>query len=99
MNLNLTADYWWAWMAPMLWQGTLFMMLVAVVDRLLSQWVWPQVRLTLWLLVLVKLVLPPTTTSPVAIPHVQQLAELPTEVATAASWSPWLFSICATMRS
>ncbi len=34
------------------------------IDLLIKKWAWPQVRYALWLLILVKLILPPTLTSP-----------------------------------
>ncbi len=50
---------WWGWMVPMLWQVSLLVAILAVVDRLIRGWAWPQVRYALWLLVVVKLVIPP----------------------------------------
>jgi beta-lactamase regulating signal transducer with metallopeptidase domain len=58
-TVNSVAWAWWAWMWPMLGQTSLLIALVAGVDLLIRRRVWPQVRYALWLLVLVKLVLPP----------------------------------------
>lgn len=55
---------WWSWMVPMLWQVSLLVAILAVIDRLIRNWAWPQVRYALWLLVLVKLVIPPWWTLP-----------------------------------
>jgi beta-lactamase regulating signal transducer with metallopeptidase domain/Tol biopolymer transport system component len=62
--INQIAQSWWSWMGPMLWQVSLLILIVTGLDFLLRRWAWPQVRYTLWLLVLVKLVIPPTWTLP-----------------------------------
>jgi beta-lactamase regulating signal transducer with metallopeptidase domain len=51
-----------AW--PMLWQSSLLMVLVGTVDVLLSRRIRASVRHALWLVVLVKLLLPPTLALP-----------------------------------
>jgi beta-lactamase regulating signal transducer with metallopeptidase domain/regulation of enolase protein 1 (concanavalin A-like superfamily) len=76
--LNNIAQIWWGWMWPMLWQVSLLIALIGGVDVLVRKHVWPQVRYAVWLLVLVKLILPPTfslSTSVVSQLHpvVQQL--------------------------
>jgi beta-lactamase regulating signal transducer with metallopeptidase domain len=48
-----------SFMAAMVVQVTVLAALVAVADRLLPRRAWPQLRMGLWLLVFVKLVLPP----------------------------------------
>ncbi|MCI0650643.1 MAG: M56 family metallopeptidase [Planctomycetes bacterium] len=58
---------WWAWMQPMLWQGSVLILLVFAADRLLARWAWPQLRLALWLSAAAKLLLPPTVASPLAV--------------------------------
>jgi len=68
MNLlNDLAQSWWNWVVPMFWQVSLLAVLVALVDRFTEKKLWPQVRYALWLLVFVKLVLPPTLSSPVSM--------------------------------
>jgi len=57
---NQAADSWWRWMGLMLWQVSLLIVIVSVIDLLIAKWAWPQVRYALWLLVLVKLLIPPT---------------------------------------
>ncbi|MHC4619763.1 MAG: M56 family metallopeptidase [Planctomycetota bacterium] len=57
--INNMAGMWWAWMWPMLWQVSVLVGLIWVIDLIIRRRVWPQVRYALWLLVLVKLVLPP----------------------------------------
>jgi beta-lactamase regulating signal transducer with metallopeptidase domain/ketosteroid isomerase-like protein/DNA gyrase inhibitor GyrI len=58
--MNEIAHQWWQWMGPMLWQASLLIVVISVLDMLLRKWAWPQVRYALWLLVLIKLVVPPT---------------------------------------
>lgn len=68
MSLLIDASVvWWQWMAAMSLQVTVFVILVAVLDRLLARWTWPELQLALWLVVIVKLIVPPTVTSPVSI--------------------------------
>ena len=59
-QINHLAEMWWAWMWPMFWQAGVLIGLVAVIDLLIRRRIWPQVRYALWLLVLAKLILPPT---------------------------------------
>ena len=66
-QVNQIAESWWAWMWPMLWQVAVLVTLVWIVDLLIRRRVWPQVRYALWLLVLVKLVLPPTLSAPTSL--------------------------------
>ncbi|NQV31377.1 MAG: hypothetical protein HQ515_01730, partial [Phycisphaeraceae bacterium] len=66
-QLNAIAEQWFQWQWPMLWQSTVLIVLVAVSDRIIRKWAWPQLRYALWLLVLVKLMLPPTLSSPVSV--------------------------------
>jgi len=65
--LNEFARHWWDWMAPMLWQASLLIVLISLLDWLIRRWAWPQLRYALWLLVLLKLVLPPWWGSPVGV--------------------------------
>jgi len=62
--LNQIAEKWFSWEVSMFWQVGLLIVIVAGLDLLIKKWAWPQVRYALWLLILVKLVLPPTLTSP-----------------------------------
>jgi prepilin-type processing-associated H-X9-DG protein len=66
-TLNRIASLWFDWQWAMLWQTAVPIGLVAVVDRLIRKRAWPQLRHALWLLVLVKLVLPPTLASPLSV--------------------------------
>jgi len=65
--LNHAGELWWGWMGPMLWQVSLLVVVITIVDLLTRRWLWPQVRHALWLLVLLKLVIPPTWAMPGAI--------------------------------
>ena len=59
-QINAIAQGWWNWMWPMFWQVGILVVFLGTVDLLLRRHVWPQVRYALWLLVLIKLILPPT---------------------------------------
>ena len=75
-QINQIAEIWWSWMWPMFWQVGVLIFLIAAVDLLIKRRVWPQVRYALWLLVLVKLVLPPGLTSPASLTsHIPHLAK------------------------
>jgi beta-lactamase regulating signal transducer with metallopeptidase domain len=58
-QINAIAQGWWNWMWPMFWQVSVLVVLLGIIDLLLRRHIWPQVRYALWLLVLVKLILPP----------------------------------------
>ncbi|HRT49697.1 MAG TPA: M56 family metallopeptidase [Anaerohalosphaeraceae bacterium] len=58
--INDVAAGWFAWQAAMLWQVAVLIGIVAGADWAMRRWAWPQVRYALWLLVFVKLVVPPT---------------------------------------
>ena len=76
--LNNIADKWFSWELAIAWQVAVLIAIIWVIDLLIRKWAWPQVRYALWLLILVKLVLPPTLTSPAsftaAIPSLAQEA-------------------------
>jgi len=59
-QLNGLAQAWWDWMGPMFWQMGVLVLLVGTIDFLLRRHLWPQLRYALWLLILVKLITPPT---------------------------------------
>ena len=68
MNLlSNAAQLWWEWMRPMFWQAGLLILIVSLIDRLFQDRLWPQVRYALWILVLVKLVLPPNLAMPTSL--------------------------------
>jgi len=62
--INNIALMWWDWMAAMFWQVSLLIILIACLDTIIKRWAWPRLRYALWLLVLLKLVLPPDISMP-----------------------------------
>ncbi len=63
-QINNISMSWWGWMSQMFWQVGLLIILVACIDTLIKKWAWPQLRYALWLLVLLKLVIPPSYSMP-----------------------------------
>ena len=59
-TLNQIAAPWWQWMSAMFWQVSLLIVIITLIDMAIRKRAWPQVRYALWLLVLLKLVIPPT---------------------------------------
>lgn len=66
-SLNHVAESWWGWMWATTWQVSLLIVVIGVIDLAIRKWAWPQVRYTLWLMVIVKLLLPPTFALPTSI--------------------------------
>jgi beta-lactamase regulating signal transducer with metallopeptidase domain len=64
---NMMAYQWWNWMGSMFWQASLLILVVSGLDLLIRRWVWPQVRYVLWLLIFVKLLIPPGWYLPTAV--------------------------------
>jgi beta-lactamase regulating signal transducer with metallopeptidase domain len=58
---------WWNWMAAISLQASVLVAVVAGLDRALRRWAWPRLLTTAWLVVMAKLVLPPTLTSPFSV--------------------------------
>ena len=65
--LNDIADGWFAWQFDMLWQVSLLIVIVYIIDLLIRRWTWPQVRYAMWMLVFVKLLLPTGLSSPISL--------------------------------
>jgi bla regulator protein blaR1 len=65
--LHDAAGLWWHWMVPMSVQVAVLAAVVVLLDCLLARRTWPQLKAALWSLVLVKLLLPPSLTSPLSI--------------------------------
>ena len=63
-TLNQLASIWWPWMWQITLQASILIVLVYLLDLATRRWVWPQLRLLLWLLVLLRLLLPPSLSSP-----------------------------------
>ncbi|MHC4438457.1 MAG: M56 family metallopeptidase [Planctomycetota bacterium] len=59
-QINNIAALWWSGMIAMIWQVGVLIILIGCVDLIIRRWAWPQLRYALWLMVLIKLVLPPT---------------------------------------
>jgi beta-lactamase regulating signal transducer with metallopeptidase domain len=59
-QINHIAQLWWSGTIAMFWQVSVLIILIGCVDLIIRKWAWPQLRYALWLMVLVKLVLPPT---------------------------------------
>ena len=79
--INQMAQSWWVWMGPMFWQVSLLILVLAGIDTLIRKWAWPQVRYALWLMVLIKLIIPPTFTLPLGmVPKLQPI--VPSSVQT-----------------
>ncbi|MHC4168482.1 MAG: M56 family metallopeptidase [Planctomycetota bacterium] len=84
--LNGFAQSWWSWMWPMSWQVCVLVILVGAADLLLRRRAWPQVRYALWLLILVKLVVPPTfSLSTGVVSYVRLMADRPPSRVNSAS--------------
>jgi len=64
---NMMAYQWWNWMGSMFWQASLLILVVSGLDLLIRRWVWAQVRYVLWLLIFVKLLIPPGWYLPTAV--------------------------------
>ena len=95
--INNISCMWWNWMAAMFWQVGLFIIIVACIDTLVKRWAWPQLRYALWLLVLVKLVLPPGISMPGSFvervkPGLGQLVSYDTKEPSTIKYSPFIIS-------
>ena len=66
-QLNDMAQIWWQWMGSMFWQVSLLIIIVTALDIIIRKWAWPQVRYALWVLVFIKLIIPPTWEMPTSI--------------------------------
>jgi beta-lactamase regulating signal transducer with metallopeptidase domain len=86
-TINRIASVWFDWQWAMLWQVAILIGVVAIIDRLIRKRAWPQLRYALWLLVLVKLVLPPTLTSPLSL--TSQIPAWAQEAVAAATSTPF----------
>jgi beta-lactamase regulating signal transducer with metallopeptidase domain len=59
-QINHITQLWWSGTIAMFWQVGVLIILIGCVDLIIRRWAWPQLRYALWLMVLIKLVLPPT---------------------------------------
>ncbi len=92
------AGAWWGWVGPVSLQVLPLAVVVALLDRLLARRAWPQLRAALWLVVALKLVVPPTLSSPVSLARVVPLpasssASVPETSAVPAIFLAWLVGV------
>ncbi len=64
--LEWLALLWWTWIAPVSIQVSLLALLVLLIEGLLPRRTWPELRAGLWILVMLKLALPPGLSSPLS---------------------------------
>ncbi|MHC4525934.1 MAG: M56 family metallopeptidase, partial [Planctomycetota bacterium] len=96
--LNTAGEHWYTWQIAMLWQTAALIAIIWGIDLLIRRWAHPQVRYALWMLVLVKLLIPPTWTSPASITsHIPGLAHRAATVMERANVSEHHTEIPATM--
>ncbi|MBN2412979.1 GyrI-like domain-containing protein [candidate division KSB1 bacterium] len=84
--LNHIAQLWWQWMGPMLLQVTVLILIISGLELILKKWAWPQIRYGLWILVLIKLLIPPGWYLPSSVishfqPHIKQAVLSRVEIA------------------
>jgi beta-lactamase regulating signal transducer with metallopeptidase domain len=96
--INDIALFWWDWMAGMFWQVGLLIILVACIDAVIKRWAWPQLRYALWLLVLLKLMLPPSISMPGSLtqtvrPEVSRAIERAANKPATVSENPTFFVV------
>ncbi len=98
LTLDRVTELWSDWMSAMAWQAALLIGVAFLLDRLIRGWAWPQLRHALWIVVGLKLVLPPTLSSPVSVVPTlaPEMARTATTVeGSSASGAPWLFAVWA----
>jgi len=79
---------WAGWMGPVALQAALLAGAAAIADRLLRDRAWPQLRHALWILVGLRLALPASFASPVAVVRVPAAHA----AAAPAASAPWLLA-------
>jgi len=67
VTLSDLARAWASWMGPAVWQATILAAALLVLDALVLRRAWPHVRAACWLLLFVKLALPPSLASPMSV--------------------------------
>ena len=67
LRLDDAILWWWASIAPLAIQALVLVPLVALIDQLLPRKTWPQLRAAMWLLVMARLVLPPSWLTPLSL--------------------------------
>jgi beta-lactamase regulating signal transducer with metallopeptidase domain len=67
-SLAIALDQWfWAVLIPLSLQASILVFALAAIDHLLPRRTWPQLRSALWLLVFIRLIVPPSFGSPWAL--------------------------------
>lgn len=61
------ASVWWQWMSAMSVQLVAVFAVTFLLDRLLRRWVWPELLTVIWLVAMLKLVVPPAVASPLSV--------------------------------
>jgi beta-lactamase regulating signal transducer with metallopeptidase domain len=91
-TLNEIAGLWWNWIAETTVQGSLLIGFAFLADRLWRRWMWPEIRLAVFLLVLLKFLLPPSLSSPLSVtrPVVETIRELPSHLVPSGKVAGWL---------
>lgn len=91
------AAFFWSSVAPLSIQAAVLLLAALLLDRLLPRTVWPEVRLAVGVVLMLKLLLPPAWASP--LPFLPQLpallAPLPADggFGAAAEWRGWAIAI------
>ncbi len=65
--LNDIWSDWWNWMSAMSVQATMLVVVVLLLERLLSRWAGPRLLAALWYVVMAKLLVPPTISTPLSL--------------------------------
>jgi beta-lactamase regulating signal transducer with metallopeptidase domain len=74
--MSALAHAWWHWFGSLSVQFTALALLVLALELTLLRRAWPELRAGVWLVVVARLVLPPTLTSPVSVARAPTLAPL-----------------------
>ncbi len=98
MTLTLPGicEAWWAWMSAVSVQIVVLFIIVCALDKILRRWAWPQLLAAMWLILMMKLLVPPTLVSPVSVAHLAPQNALLSQPAAASQTNsvvPILFGI------
>jgi beta-lactamase regulating signal transducer with metallopeptidase domain len=82
--------WWWGGYVPALIQASVLLLVALLVDRCLPRRTWPQLRLAIWSIALVKLIVPASWTPPwsAAIAPIPILLDPPQPLAWWVTWVP-----------
>ena len=65
--LDSLACHWWQWIVGVSLQVAIVAIAVALLDKLLRRWGWPQLLLVLWLVILLRCLLPAELSAPISV--------------------------------